>query len=109
VVPPSGRARTPAPAEGRASSATAEPPSAPSPAGEAAAGRLVLLVDDEEDVRQILGRHFTAAGFRIVEAGTRRRRRRRREAPGEEGGFVLVTDLGMPASGGASFQGGFES
>ena len=35
-------------------------------------------------------------------------RRPRRRLRSEQQPFVLVTDLGMPASGGASFQGGFE-
>ncbi|HYN01186.1 MAG TPA: DUF4388 domain-containing protein, partial [Vicinamibacteria bacterium] len=46
-------------------------PPAPGPAVEARlaepeVARVILLVDDEEDVRAILGRHFAAAGFRIV-------------------------------------------
>jgi CheY-like chemotaxis protein len=87
-------------------------PPVPSPApfpARLAAARALLLVDDEPDVRQILGRHFTAAGFRVVEAGdpeeaAKAAGRLRAQA----GPFVLVTDLGMPASGGASFHGGFE-
>jgi CheY-like chemotaxis protein len=71
--------------------------------------RTILLVDDEPDVRLVLGRHFGAAGFEIVEAAdpeeaAKLAGRLRSEAKP----FVLVTDLGMPASGGASFQGGFE-
>jgi CheY-like chemotaxis protein len=66
-------------------------------------------VDDEDDVRRVLGEHFTRAGFEVVEAedpdtavkkaGTLAREHRR---------FLLVTDLRMPTSGGTSFQGGFE-
>jgi len=89
------------------------PPHVPGPAAEprlaAPEARVILLVDDEEDVRAILGRHFAAAGFRIVEAGDPDEAAK---AAGllraQDGPFVLVTDLGMPASGGASFQGGFE-
>ncbi len=69
----------------------------------------VLLVDDEDDVRQMLALRFAEAGYNVEEA----------EGPDEalklaarlhKNGiaFVLVTDLNMPASGGASFQGGFE-
>jgi CheY-like chemotaxis protein len=77
----------------------------PSPGG----ARTVLLVDDEPDVRQILGRHFAAAGFRIVEAGDpEEAAKAARKLRAGKRPFVLVTDLGMPASGGASFQGGFE-
>ncbi len=88
------------------------PTAAPAPAAPAAApdsGRVVLLVDDEPDVRGLLARHFAAGGFRVAEAGDPEEavkvacRLREDEAP-----FVLVTDLGMPASGGASFHGGFE-
>jgi two-component system chemotaxis response regulator CheY len=69
----------------------------------------MLLVDDEADVRQLLARSFASAGFEIIEAGdpeeaAKAAIRLRTEARP----FVLVTDLGMPASGGASFQGGFE-
>ena len=94
------------------------PPSPPPPAPGSAseprladreAARVILLVDDEQDVRAILGRHFAAAGFRIVEAGDPDEAAK---AAGlvraQDGPFVLVTDLGMPASGGASFHGGFE-
>ncbi|MCG6923870.1 MAG: response regulator [Acidobacteria bacterium] len=66
-------------------------------------------MDDEPDVRGILRDHFAAAGYRIEEAGdpaaaAKLAGRLRSEAVP----FVLVTDLGMPSSGGASFFGGFE-
>ena len=80
----------------------------PAPSSEPRA-RTILLVDDEADVRQVLGRSFAAAGFEIVEAGDPEEAAK--AATGlrsESKPFVLVTDLGMPASGGASFQGGFE-
>lgn len=86
-----------------AEKAQAEPEPALGPA------RTILLVDDEQDVREVLGRGFAEGGFEIVEAADpeeaakRANQLRSRKEP-----FVLVTDLGMPASGGASFQGGFE-
>jgi len=97
---PSGSSEGPVPSEPEA-----DEPSQPSeePA------RALLLVDDEPDVRQILASHFALAGYQIEEAGDPGAaaklagRLRSEETP-----FVLVTDLGMPASGGASFQGGFE-
>jgi hypothetical protein len=52
-------------AEAGAPEAGAAPPAAPAPAE---AARTILLVDDEADVRQVLGRLFGAAGFEIVEA-----------------------------------------
>ena len=75
----------------------------------AEAARTILLVDDEEDVRQVLGRLFGAAGFEIVEAADPEEAAKLAATLRTDGKpFVLVTDLGMPASGGASFQGGFE-
>ena len=71
--------------------------------------RTVLLVDDEDDVRRIIGGQFLAAGFHVVEAGGPEEAAKEAAKAAEGGGsFVLVTDLGMPASGGASFHGGFE-
>jgi CheY-like chemotaxis protein len=88
------------------------PPPAPSAAPPSAAdrpARTVLLVDDEEDVRRIIGRQFLAAGFHVVEAdGPEEAAKAAAKAAAGDGSFVLVTDLGMPASGGASFHGGFE-
>jgi CheY-like chemotaxis protein len=95
------------------------PPAGPPDEGKPLAGdrppigdrpvRTVLLVDDEEDVRRILGRQFLAAGFRVVEAGDPEEAvKMAAKTAASEGPFVLVTDLGMPASGGASFHGGFE-
>jgi CheY-like chemotaxis protein len=81
----------------------------PAPAAEPSAARLILLVDDEADVRQILGRRFAAAGFRVIEAGDPKEAAKAAgKLRAEDGSFVLVTDLGIPASGGASFHGGFE-
>jgi CheY-like chemotaxis protein len=109
--PPAAPARPPS-LEPRASRARSEPPApapSPPPAPHPGGARTILLVDDEPDVREILGRHFSSAGFTIEEAGdpdaaTRAAGRlRTAETP-----FVVVTDLGMPASGGASFHGGFE-
>ncbi len=71
--------------------------------------RVILLVDDEADVREMIGRSFAGSGYRIEEAGDPEEaakaaaRLRDGDLP-----FVLVTDLGMPATGGASFHGGFE-
>jgi len=86
--------------------ALVDAPAAPSAV---AAPQRVLLVDDEDDVRQMLALRFAEAGYNVDEA----------DGPDEalklaarlhKAGvpFLLVTDLNMPASGGASFQGGFE-
>ncbi len=96
----------------------AAPPVAPSVLAGAAAGagapalddaRTILLVDDEYEVRDILGRHFRAAGYRIEDAEDPEQALKAAAQLRESGQpFVLVTDLGMPATGGASFHGGFE-
>jgi CheY-like chemotaxis protein len=104
-LPPSPPEPAPAPARREPPS---PPPSRESPSPREGA-RTLLLVDDEADVREILGRHFASAGFSIEEAGdpdTATRAAGRLRAAGTP--FVVVTDLGMPASGGASFHGGFE-
>jgi len=101
---------------GPAAAAPVPPPAAPAAPASAPVlpvalpqARTILLVDDEPDVRQILGRHFEAHGYRIEEAGEpdgAAKAAGRLRAAGLP--FVLVTDLGMPATGGASFYGGFE-
>lgn len=69
----------------------------------------VLLVDDEEEVRNILAGHFTSAGYQVVEACDPESAVKKAGRLGKAGiPFRLVTDLGMPTSGGASFHGGFE-
>jgi CheY-like chemotaxis protein len=83
-------------------------PAAP-PLAAPSAARTILLVDDEEDVRRILARHFAGAGFRVEEAGDPDSALKAAgRLRGASEAFILVTDLGMPASGGASFHGGFE-
>jgi CheY-like chemotaxis protein len=92
------------------------PPRAPAPAATAASApaaaagpRPILLVDDEPDVRRVLAEHFSRAGHVVVEAedpdsGVKQAGKLGRGT----GPFLVVTDLGMPTSGGSSFQGGFE-
>ena len=93
-------------AEAQAAPAESAPAAAAEPAPVA---RAILLVDDEQDVRQVLGRHFGDAGYEIVEAADPEAAAKlAARLRSETKPFVLVTDLGMPASGGASFQGGFE-
>jgi CheY-like chemotaxis protein len=91
--------------------APAPPPAAGRPSGAESEerARTLLLVDDEPDVRQILAGRFAAAGYRIEEAGDPESAAKLAgRLRTEKVSFVLVTDLGMPASGGASFHGGFE-
>jgi CheY-like chemotaxis protein len=90
-----------------------EPPrtaGAPPAAAPAADGRLrILLVDDEPDVRRVLAEHFAHAGHQVVEAEDPDSAVKEAGKIGRSGlPFVVVTDFGMPTSGGSSFQGGFE-
>jgi len=98
VLPP---AATPPPPPPAPPLTPAAEPRRAEPEPEPEAARVILLVDDEEDVRAILGRHFAAAGFQIIEAGDPDEAAK---AAGllraRDGPFILVTDLGMPASGG---------
>jgi CheY-like chemotaxis protein len=90
--PPEARAGAPAPAV----------PSAEEP-------RTILLVDDEEEVRRILAELFTRGGYQVVEAEDTDAAAKKANRLGKAGiPFLLVIDLGMPTSGGTSFQGGFE-
>jgi CheY-like chemotaxis protein len=69
----------------------------------------ILLVDDEADVRQVLAESFTAAGYQVIEADDTDAAVKKANRLGKAGiRFILVCDLGMPTSGGRSFQGGFE-
>jgi CheY-like chemotaxis protein len=95
----------PAPAPAR-STPSARPSSASSAAS---AEKVILLVDDEEDVRHVLADHFTAAGYQVLEAEDPEAAVKKAGRLGKSGiAFLLVSDLGMPTSGGSSFQGGFE-
>jgi CheY-like chemotaxis protein len=91
--------------------AATEPHLAPSSGGAAAADETpaILLVDDEADVRQILAESFTGAGYQVIEADDTDAAVKKANRLGKAGiRFILVCDLGMPTSGGRSFQGGFE-
>ena len=105
--PPPVAVAPPRPAPAPALSA---PSARPSPASAAAsAERVILLVDDEEEVRRVLADHFTAGGYQVVEAEDPEAAVKKAGRLGKSGiPFLLVCDLGMPTSGGSSFQGGFE-
>src|SRR5712691_9589003 len=104
-VPVAAAPPKPAPAPSR-SAPSARPSSASSAAS---AEKVILLVDDEEEVRHVLADHFTAAGYEVVEAEDPEAAVKKAGRLGKSGiPFLLVSDLGMPTSGGSSFQGGFE-
>jgi CheY-like chemotaxis protein len=83
------------------------PPAEPSPSP--AEPPALLLVDDEEDVRRVLAEYLTQGGYQVVEADGPDAAVKKAARLGKAGiPFILMTDLGMPTSGGSSFQGGFE-
>ena len=108
--PPPVAAAPPKPAPAPARPAPSAPSASPSSASSAAsAERVILLVDDEEEVRRVLADHFTAGGYQVVEAEDPEAAVKKAGRLGKSGiPFLLVCDLGMPTSGGSSFQGGFE-
>jgi CheY-like chemotaxis protein len=76
---------------------------------EEASSPLVLLVDDEPDVRRAVGERLTASGFEVVtavDAATGRREATRLAGAGRR--FVLVADLGLPSLKGNTFRGGLD-
>jgi CheY-like chemotaxis protein len=110
--PPSAAAEPPAP-ELPPPPPPPSPPPPPKPAPAApsvsSAEKVILLVDDEEEVRRILADHFTAGGYQVVEAEDPEAAVKKAGRLGKSGiPFLVVSDLGMPTSGGSSFQGGFE-
>ncbi len=98
-----------APTQAPAPPPPAAPPAVPPAAAAEAPPRTVLLVDDEDDVRALLGECLKAGGYTVVDAGSPDSAVKQAAKLRSAGtGFLLVLDLGMPTSGGASFQGGFE-
>ena len=92
-----------------------EPPPPPPPPVEVASPEgsrppaTLLLVDDEEEVRRVLTFVLEEAGYKVAAAEDPEVAVKTAGKLGKEGvPFILVTDLGMPTSGGSSFQGGFE-
>lgn len=71
--------------------------------------RIVLLVEDEPDLRALLARVFIEGAWQVVEAGTPKSALRAARSLQDLGlPFVLVVDRGMPTTDGTSFDGGFE-
>lgn len=72
--------------------------------------RLILLLEDEEDVRGILAGAFMRAGYQVVEAGDPLSAFRKAQGLADVGlPFVLVADRGMPTTDSVSFDGGLEA
>ncbi|HVQ30911.1 MAG TPA: DUF4388 domain-containing protein [Vicinamibacteria bacterium] len=71
--------------------------------------RVVLLVEDEHDLRGLLANVFIEGGWQVVEAGTPKAALRAARSLQDIGlPFVLVVDRGMPTTDGTSFDGGLE-
>jgi len=86
-----------------------QPAAAPAEAAVASGVRTILLVDDEDDVRRVVGDRLGDEGYQVVEAEDPEAAVRKASRLDKAGiPFLLVVDLGMPTSGGSSFQGGFE-
>ncbi len=89
--------------------APAPPEPAPPEAPPSPPARTILLVDDEADVRGVLAGLFRMVGYEVIEAdepsAAVKEAQKLGKIPKE---FLLITDLGMPTSGGSSFHGGFE-
>ena len=87
----------------------AAPPPAVEPPPAARPNATLLLVDDEEEVRRVLTFVLEDAGYKVAAAEDPEVAVKTASRLGKEGvPFILVTDLGMPTSGGSSFHGGFE-
>jgi CheY-like chemotaxis protein len=72
--------------------------------------RIVLLLEDEEDVRRVLGQAFIRGGCQVVEAEDPLSAVRKGRGLADLGlPFVLVADRGMPSSDASSFDGGLEA
>ncbi|MFI5007054.1 MAG: DUF4388 domain-containing protein [Solirubrobacterales bacterium] len=72
--------------------------------------RLILLLEDEEDVRAVLAGAFMRAGYQVVEAGDPLSAFRKARGLADVGlPFVLVADRGMPTTDFSSFDGGLEA
>ncbi|HEY6549393.1 MAG TPA: response regulator, partial [Vicinamibacteria bacterium] len=99
------------PEAGRETAGAAPASDEPAPTPPAAGPRptTLLLVDDEEDVRRVLTLVFEEAGYVVIAVDDPELAVKTGGRLGkEEVPFILVTDLGMPTSGGSSFHGGFE-
>ena len=105
-VPAGVEAATPPPAAPAASTATAAPAAPEAPDRH----RIILLLEDEEDVRRLLADAFVRAGCQVVEAEDPLSAARKGRGLADVGlPFVLVADRGMPTSDSSSFDGGLEA
>jgi CheY-like chemotaxis protein len=72
-------------------------------------GPRVVLLDDEPDIRHVVGERLAAAGFDVACADNPAAARREMERLAAAGvPFLLVADLAVPSDSGMSFQGGLD-
>ncbi|HXB53395.1 MAG TPA: DUF4388 domain-containing protein [Vicinamibacteria bacterium] len=71
--------------------------------------RIVLLLEDEDDLRESLAQRLIDADYQVVEVGQPSAAVKKAKGLGDVGlPFTLVADRGMPTSDGSSFNGGLE-
>jgi CheY-like chemotaxis protein len=71
--------------------------------------RIVLLLEDEDDLRESLAQRLIDSDYQVVEAGQPSAAVKKAKGLGDVGlPFTLVADRGMPTSDGSSFNGGLE-
>jgi CheY-like chemotaxis protein len=72
-------------------------------------GPAVVLLDDEPDVRRVVGERLARAGFEVATADSPSAARREMQRLARAGStFLLVADLAVPSDSGTSFQGGLD-
>jgi CheY-like chemotaxis protein len=90
-------------------SLTPEPATPELPTPELSAGPVVLLLDDEPEIRRVVGERLAAAGFRVVTVESAEGARREMGGLSSTGTpYLLVADLTVPSESGASFRGGLD-
>ncbi len=88
-----------------AEEAETPPAGAPQEAGRSA----ILLVDDETEVCDVVGRQLAESGLEVaVAASSGQARREMARLAAEKRRFLLVVDLGLPSESGTSFKGGLD-
>ncbi|HSD67689.1 MAG TPA: DUF4388 domain-containing protein, partial [Vicinamibacteria bacterium] len=79
-----------------------EPPAPP-------AGPVVLLLDDELEIRRVVGERLSAAGFQVTAVDCPAAARREMDRLASAGTrFLLVADLAVPSETGSTFRGGLD-
>jgi CheY-like chemotaxis protein len=85
------------------------PEETPEPEAPASAGPAVLLVDDEPEVRRVVGARLEAAGFAVSQAaGPGEARAEMERLAARKRPFLVIADVGLPSDAGASFRGGLD-